>query len=48
MASNTASSVTSFFSGGGNVSPKAEGGFISSPQHILAGEAGTEVIIPLA
>ena len=48
MASNAASSVTSFFSGGGNVSPKAEGGFITSPQHILAGEAGTEVIIPLA
>lgn len=47
MASNAVSSIMSF-GGGGNVSPKAEGGFISSPQQILAGEAGLEVIIPLA
>ncbi len=47
MASNAVSAITSF-GGGGSVSPKAEGGFITSPQHILAGEAGTEVIIPLA
>ncbi len=47
MASNAAGTIMSF-GGGGNVSPKAEGGFISSPQQVLAGEAGLEVIIPLA
>lgn len=47
MASNAASTIMNF-GGGGSVSPKAEGGFISSPQQILAGEAGLEVIIPLA
>ena len=48
MASNAASSVRGFFGGGGGEAAKAEGGFLTAPQHILAGEAGPEVIIPLS
>ena len=48
MASSAASSIMGAIGGGGGGKAMAEGGFLTAPQHILAGEAGPEVVIPLS